>query len=122
MYVVIEMFNRVGVMSRTSVKTFSAGKNVVAPKGDIKADSDTRNIIQIFAPCPQIEYSGPDICLCSSSGRALISASTSFEKSTGPAASSRDTVEPAFVRPMLDHSVARSHRFEKVTGSSSRGI
>jgi hypothetical protein len=61
MYVVTEMFNCVGVMSSTSVKTLSAGKNVVAPKGDIKAEADTKNIIQIFAYEPQTVYCGLDI-------------------------------------------------------------
>jgi hypothetical protein len=113
MYVVIEMFNCVGVMSSTSVKTFSAGKNVVAPNGDIKADTATKNIIQIFAHGPQIVYGGPDICLRSSSGRAFFSASASFGKSTGPASSSSGTFESIFVGSMLGLSVVKCYSFER---------
>jgi hypothetical protein len=113
MYVVIEMFNCVGVMSSTSVKTFSAGKNVVAPKGDIKADTDTKDIIQIFAHGPQIVYGGPDICLRSSSGRAFSSVPASFGKSTGPVSSSSDTFELTFVKSMLGLSVVKWYSFER---------
>lgn len=54
MYVVTEIFSCVGVILSTSVKISKAGKNVVAPNGEIKADMDTRNTIHIFAPDPQI--------------------------------------------------------------------
>jgi hypothetical protein len=87
------MFTCDGVISSTSVKTVNAGRNVVAPNGDIKAETETRKMIHIFAPFDQTEYGGPETCLCNSSGRPFFSMSTSFEKSTGPEASSRDTSE-----------------------------
>jgi hypothetical protein len=48
MYVVIDIFALLGVISRTSVSTLSAGNTVVAPNGEIRADIDTRKIIQAF--------------------------------------------------------------------------
>lgn len=59
-YVVTAMFAWVGVMSRTSESTFKAGKNVVAPNGDINAETDTRKMIHIFIPLPKTVYGGPE--------------------------------------------------------------
>lgn len=100
MYVVTEMFTCVGVMWSTPVKTFSAGRKVVAPNGDIRAETETRKMIHIFAPFDQIEYGGPETCLCKSSGRPFFSTSTSFEQYTGPTASSEDVLGLAFLEPI----------------------
>jgi hypothetical protein len=95
------MFTCVGVMWSTPVKTFNAGRKVVAPNGDIRAETETRKMIHIFAPFDQIEYGGPETCLCKSSGRPFFSTSASFEQYTGPAASSEDVPEPALLEPMV---------------------
>jgi hypothetical protein len=83
--------------------TLSAGRNVVAPKGEINADTETRKMIQTFIPRPWMEYGGPDTCRCSVSFglRPFFSMSTSLEKSTGPAASSREVSDAALEVPMM---------------------
>jgi hypothetical protein len=101
MYVVIEMFVCVGVMWRTSDKTFTAGRKVVAPNGDIRAATETKNMIHIFPPGPQMVYGGPETCLSNEPDRPFFSTSTSFEKSTGPEASSRAVSDSTFVMPIV---------------------
>jgi hypothetical protein len=64
MYVVIERFSCVGLISSTPVRTFRAGKKVVAPNGEINAETETRNIIHILEPGPQMVYGGSEGCRC----------------------------------------------------------
>lgn len=87
MYVVTDILVCVADMLRTSERTFRAGRNVVAPNGDIKADTDTRNVIQTFIPELKAEYGGPETCLCSISSTLLFSTSISCD-STSPFSSS----------------------------------
>jgi hypothetical protein len=100
MYVVIEIFNCVGVISRTPVRTFSAGKNVVAPNGEIKAETETRNMIHILEPGPQMVYGGSEGCRCNSLICPFFSTSSSFSNLPGLAVSSRDVLDSIFVWPM----------------------
>ena len=55
MYVVIEILTCVGVISKTSESTLSAGRNMDAPNGDIRAEIDTKKIIQVFMPLLKTE-------------------------------------------------------------------
>jgi hypothetical protein len=96
---VIERFNCVGVMSSTPVKTFNAGKKVVAPNGEINAEMETRRMIHIFDPGPQMVYGGSEGYCCSSLKSPLFSRCTSVAKSTGLAASPRDVSESFLVLP-----------------------
>jgi hypothetical protein len=100
MYVVIEMFNCVGVISRTPVRTFSAGKKVVAPNGEIKAETETRNMIHILEPGPQMVYGGSEGCRCNSLICPFFSTSGSFLISPCLAVSSRDVLDSISVWPM----------------------
>jgi hypothetical protein len=81
MYVVIDIFALLGVISRTSVSTLSAGNTVVAPNGEIRADIDTRKIIQAFIRELKIEYGGPEAWRCSVSLGACFSIPTSGNES-----------------------------------------
>jgi hypothetical protein len=60
-----------GLMCKTSDRTFRAGKYVAAPKGDIRADTETRKTIHAFMPGLRMEYGGADIS-CRSGGPAGI--------------------------------------------------
>jgi hypothetical protein len=97
MYVVIERFNCVGVMSSTPVRTFNAGKKVVAPNGEINAETETRKMIHIFDPRPQMVNGGSEGCRWSRCKCPLFSRCTSSAKSTGLAASSRAGSESRLV-------------------------
>jgi hypothetical protein len=55
MYVVIEILTCVGVISSTLDSTLSAGRNIDAPKGDIRAEMDTRKMIHVFMPLLKTE-------------------------------------------------------------------
>jgi hypothetical protein len=77
MYVVIEMFACVGVISNTSVNTVSAGSTSVAPNGEISADMETRKMIQLFIPGLKTLYGGPDTVRCS----AVVSRGSVFSTS-----------------------------------------
>jgi hypothetical protein len=108
MYVVIERFSCVGVISSTSVKTLSAGKNVVAPNGDIKAEIETKKRIHILAPLPHIVYGGSDICLCNlPCCGPFFSASWSFERSADAGAPLIDVCDSNFTTTMLLFSANR---------------
>lgn len=73
------MLALVGVMSSTPVRTFKAGRTVVAPNGDIKADIDTRKMIHVFIRELNTEYGGPETCRCSVSCGLLFSKSSSCD-------------------------------------------
>jgi hypothetical protein len=73
MYVVIEIFACVGVISNTPVNTVSAGSTSVAPKGEINADMETRKMIQLFIPGLKTLYGGPDMVRWSGSGSVVSS-------------------------------------------------
>ena len=55
MYVVIEMLTCVGVMFNTLESTLSAGRNIDAPNGDIRAEIETRRMIHAFMPLLKTE-------------------------------------------------------------------
>ena len=63
----MEILSCVGVICKTSDRIFKAGRYVVAPNGDINADTDTKKMIQIFILLLKTECGGPVVCLCRSS-------------------------------------------------------
>jgi hypothetical protein len=67
----------VGVIFKTSVNTVSAGSTRVAPKGEISADMETRNMIQLFIPALKTLYGGPEAVRCS----AIVSRGSVFSSS-----------------------------------------
>jgi hypothetical protein len=60
-------------MFKTSVNTVSAGSTSVAPNGEIKADMETRKMIQLFIPAVKTLYGGPEAVRCSCSGSVFSS-------------------------------------------------
>ena len=103
----------VGVMFKTSDRTFTVGRKRVAPKGDIRAATETKEMIHNRAPRPQIVYGGPEICLSRPSGTLFFSTSTTFEDSTGPTASLREVSEPCSVVP-IDEAVSMRYGYQGV--------
>jgi hypothetical protein len=77
----MDMLAFVGVMSSTPVNTLSAGSTVVAPKGEISAEMETRKMIHVFIRELKIEYGGPDTCRLRVSRGPFFSTSTSGDAS-----------------------------------------